>query len=176
MNSSQLNSRSTTFGPFFLAGGRRLATSLLAGVLALGLLAAAAGTSIACTCGPDWPTPQEEFEQSAAVFTGRVLSMEPLPFGAADVEIQVYLGWKGITGSRMIAYNPSGSMCGYPFEVGHEYLVYARGAPESLSTGQCGRTTAIESAGEDLEALGPPTVVSADKSKWGTLKARYDGD
>jgi hypothetical protein len=144
----------------------------------LGVLIAAPAPSSACTCGPDYPpTPQEYFEQSTAVFAGRVLSIEPLPFGAANVEIQIYMGWKGITGGRMVVYNDSGSFCGYEyFEVGGEYLVYALGAPESLSTHQCGRTTTLESAGEDLEALGAPAAVPTDDSTWGTLKARYGSD
>ncbi len=164
--------------PFPSARLRPAAGPALACLLMLGVLMAAPAPSSACTCGPDYPpTPQEEFEQSTAVFTGRVLSIEPLPFGAADVEIQVYLGWKGITGSRMVVYNDSGSMCGYEyFEVGGEYLVYARGTPESPSTWQCGRTTTIESAGEDLEALGPPLAVPTDESSWGTLKALYGSD
>ena len=114
---------------------------------------------------------------SNAEAAGRVLSIEPLPFGAANVEIQIYMGWKGITGGRMVVYNDSGSFCGYEyFEVGGEYLVYALGAPESLSTHQCGRTTTLESAGEDLEALGAPAAGPTDDSTWGTLKARYGSD
>ncbi len=42
----------------------------------------------------------------------------------------------------------------FKFKVGEEYLVYAFGENESLATDQCARTTKLEKADEDLQALG----------------------
>ena len=84
---------------------------------------------------------------------------------------------KGITGSQMVVRTaPDSAACGYFFEIGHEYLVYASGESESLGTSICQRTMPIEWANDDLIALGPPLVISADESSWGTLKAWYKGD
>lgn len=41
--------------------------------------------------------------------------------------------------------------------MGRSYLVYAYG-PEGFETDICGRTAALERAGDDLAALGPPRV------------------
>jgi hypothetical protein len=47
-----------------------------------------------------------------------------------------------------------GGDCGYPFEVGREYVVYARKDPNGrLTTGTCSRTRPAEQASEDLQYI-----------------------
>jgi len=45
-----------------------------------------------------------------------------------------------------------GAMCGYYFEVGKEYIVYAYGTKDDLSTNNCSRTTGISNR-EDVKYL-----------------------
>lgn len=66
------------------------------------------------------------------------------------------MAWKGVSeDSIMLRTADSGPMCGYPFEQGRDYLVYAYGDPEHLDTGLCGRTQPFEAAFSDLAYLGP---------------------
>ena len=51
-----------------------------------------------------------------------------------------------------------GGDCGYAFETGETYLVYASGDVADLRTGICTRTRRVADAASDLSALGPPAV------------------
>ena len=53
-----------------------------------------------------------------------------------------------LTTSRMEA------SCGYPFEMGQSYLVYAFGLESSLETHLCTRNQPLAAAAEDLSGLG----------------------
>jgi hypothetical protein len=46
--------------------------------------------------------------------------------------------------------------CDFVFEVGEEYLVYARGGSEKLSTDRCTRTRRLVDAAADIKELGEP--------------------
>ena len=112
-------------------------------------------------------TPSEELEKSAAVFTGKVLSIEKnqrlkIPVVSSDdptdiarklkVNFQVDRVWKGYASETMsLGTAQYGASCGFTFVEGGEYLVYSRdGATVSL----CSRTKLISDAQEDLDALG----------------------
>jgi hypothetical protein len=74
-----------------------------------------------------------------------------------DVEIQVDRSWKKARCGTVVVQTPSDSaMCGFGFEVGKSYLIYADMQKGKLSTNLCSRTRTIEEAGEDLAALGEP--------------------
>ena len=66
-------------------------------------------------------------------------------------------------------------MCGYFFEVGGEYLIYANDITDSdaLWTDNCQRTNRLSLADSDLTELGSPSVVSAQDLEWGMLKSSY---
>jgi hypothetical protein len=51
-----------------------------------------------------------------------------------------------------------GGDCGFAFEAGRVYLVYATGAPDDLRASICSRTRAAGDAGPDLAVLGPPAI------------------
>jgi hypothetical protein len=51
-----------------------------------------------------------------------------------------------------------GGDCGFAFEVGQVYLVYATGATDDLRASICSRTRAAADAGPDLAVLGPPAI------------------
>lgn len=73
--------------------------------------------------------------------------------GPVAVTLRVSEVWKGDVGKtlRVTTSADSGAGCGYPFEEGKEYLVYAG---EDASVSLCSETKPLSSAGADLEALG----------------------
>lgn len=123
----------------------------LALVLGFGL----SDMAIACSCAPP-PPPAQARDAADSVFSGTVLSVTPGKNGL-DVEIQVDRSWKKARCGTVVVQTPSDSaMCGYGFEVGKSYLIYADMQKGKLSTNLCSRTRTIEEAGEDLAALGEP--------------------
>ena len=98
----------------------------LALVLGLGL----SDMALACSCAPAPPPAQAR--------------------DAAD-------SWKKARCGTVVIQTPSDSaMCGFGFEVGKSYLIYADMQKGKLSTNLCSRTSTIEEAGEDVAALGEP--------------------
>jgi hypothetical protein len=142
-------------------------------LLTLSLVALLPDCATACSCAALPGTPQERVREalsgSTAVFSGAVVDVEePLPAttmmegtmafimgeGTATVTLQASEVWKGPRQQTVVvnAGGNSGSGCGYPFEEGREYLVYATGGDPSV--GLCGETKPLSEADADLEALG----------------------
>lgn len=123
----------------------------LALVLGFGL----SDMALACTCAPP-PPPAQARDAADSVFSGTVLSITPGKNGL-DVKIQVDRSWKSARcGTVVVQTPPDSAMCGYSFEVGKSYLIYADLEKGKLSTSLCSRTRTVEEAGEDLAALGEP--------------------
>lgn len=125
--------------------------------------------AFACTC-IESRLPIEELEKSTAVFTGKVIDIDVrrgIVLSSADpvkVTFDVSETWKGpdykVLVVTTVRYSAS---CGYPFEQGEEYIVYARGEEDKLNTGICSRTKLLAAAEEDLATLGPGTMLSAQE-------------
>jgi hypothetical protein len=115
--------------------------------LTLFLLASAEQAS-ACSClrslEPVKKQVQRAFTDSTAIFSGEVLEISE---SAADensllVKLKVATSWKGKLNREVtITTAENSAMCGYTFEVGKKYLVYANGAEGSLMVSSCSRTT-----------------------------------
>ncbi len=119
----------------------------------------AASPANACTC-LESPPPLAALAEATVVFSGVVVNISPAGVDL-DVSLQVTGWWKGVTSSPIVIRTASHPVsCGFDFEVGVEYLVYAYpGTPAqggALSTTGCTRTTPIAEAGADLAELGPP--------------------
>src|SRR5688572_4549078 len=98
----------------------------------------------ACTCMPPRP-PAESFPDATAVFYGRVLGVQSVPPGSAIVNVEVRFrveeSWKGPSGPVLVVRTGRDSaMCGYSFRPDTDYLVYAHGDADRLSTTLCSRT------------------------------------
>ncbi len=120
--------------------------------------------SYACSCMTA-PPPRQALKEAKAVFVGEVISKEVLDvtdqYGTQPVVrviFSVSRKWKGVEGTEAImhtsGWNPA---CGFRFEEGKKYLVYAypdRWKLNVLETGICNRTVEIENAKKDLRALG----------------------
>ncbi|RAV12987.1 hypothetical protein [Paenibacillus contaminans] len=113
----------------------------------------------ACSCaGPN--SVQEELQKKAAVFSGKAVSVKTsggLLRSSADpveVKIEVDKVWKGELGKTQLVYTArDGASCGFGFEKGKQYLVYAYSDNDRLVTNMCDRTKLISNAAEDLSLL-----------------------
>lgn len=138
---------------------------LFPGWLWIGLLAAAdpcgPGGAVCSCAGP--VSPREQFERSDAVFRGVVVNVSTRRerYGPDQwllrrrVVVRVTERWKGAeTATVVVRTGMYDADCGYPFERGREYLIYARAFRDSqLATGICTRTSRVEQAEEDLREL-----------------------
>lgn len=116
----------------------------------------------ACSCFP-LRSPNEEMNESTAVFSGQVIRINiPDHFGGMrsvgnplTATFTVYKIWKGPHKNPIVIQTTRDSAsCGYNFEVGQEYLVYSYGSPSNLQTNICTRTTSLDNANVDLQAIG----------------------
>lgn len=129
-------------------------------VLGIALLLALLPARVwACSCAPP-ADPTTELTNATAVFVGRVYSVEGAA-GTLWVHLEVSQVWKGPFQSLITVHTPTDSAaCGYPFEQGQEYLVYAHGDLNALEVNACSRTRLRVEAAEDINLLGPGTPVS----------------
>lgn len=116
-------------------------------IFAVAVFLFAAETSYACSCfASDAPLKTQvegAYKDSAAVFTGKVLSVEPSPGEATYVTVKFAVSktWKGSKGKTIsITTEKDSAMCGYNFAVGKQYVVYAHAGKMALSTSNCSRT------------------------------------
>lgn len=133
---------------------------LVPGALWLGVPA----SSHACSCAMPGSV-EQELASRTAVFAGEVLRVSESSPGHVAVLFAVREIWKGIEQSQVWVHTPAHSAsCGYLFEPGREYLVFAAGNGDSLVTGLCGRNALLSHAEEDLRVLGPgsPPTVQVD--------------
>lgn len=140
----------------------------LLGLLFLVIFAMHTAIVAACSCIMPAP-PMESMEASAAVFSGTAISVEGMgdgimTSGADPIEVTFAVSkvWKGPQTETITLTTPRDSAaCGYPFEEGEEYLVYAYEEENgALTTGLCTRTTTLATASDDLAALGEGTQVT----------------
>lgn len=116
----------------------------------------------ACSCAYN-DSVQEEMAKRTAVFSGRVVDLEKkrqgLTSSSADpvfVHLETDRVWKGQELGRKITVSTalSGASCGYTFEEGREYLVYAHGEMDQLQVSLCSLTKPLIDADSDLLLLG----------------------
>ena len=138
----------------------------LAVVVSVLWLLGSAGQVHACKCAEPG-SPSEEMEKFAAVFAGRVVSVQHSydPSGASvspedrtTVGFEVSAVWKGTVYEDMyITTPPTGGSCGFTFVEGEEYIVYGHDsnyADGGYTVGICSRTALLGQAQADLDALG----------------------
>jgi hypothetical protein len=130
-------------------------------MLLLALLASSHAAACSCVISPP---PREALKGADAVFVGKVvggLTTSPSSRGVLT-HFLVRSAWKGCwTSAVAVDGTAGGSNCGYSFEMGEEYLIYARRRDGELYTSQCTRTAPAREAMEDLAALGLPPLTAA---------------
>ena len=113
----------------------------------------------ACTCLPA-PGAERAISDSEAVFSGEVVAVEKGTATASGpgndtVTLRVSEAWKGTDQGTLEVRTPSQEIaCGYHFEEGREYLVYAYGKGEPFKVDLCTETKPLSEAGADLALLG----------------------
>jgi hypothetical protein len=117
----------------------------------------------ACSCALPPGTQKERVERalssSEAVFSGEVAAIEKEAAtsrhpGTVTVALRVSEEWKGPErGTLKVSTASQESACGFPFEKGREYLVYADGKHD-LEVDLCSGTKPLSEAGADLAVLG----------------------
>jgi hypothetical protein len=106
-------------------------TSLLAAstvVALLLLLFTRPHAALACICHRE--TREEQVAAATQIFRGRVVALEQnerWDFATLSVTFDVSTVWKGPRAATLMVYSSGRdeSFCGYPFEVGEDYIVYA---------------------------------------------------
>jgi hypothetical protein len=100
-------------------------------------------------------------EEYSAVFLGTVESLDRVPADAEDgmcrslvATLSVDKAYKGVTRKTVQVstgcYSPA---CGYPFVAGRQYLVFAKGTGDKLSTSQCTPTDDMPYMSKVVEVL-----------------------
>ena len=135
---------------------------MLGRILALTALAAAVlaapRPAAACSCAPP-PPPAESLAAADAVLLGEVAKVEQTAdagsAGRLDVVVEVERWFKGEGGARAeMITAASTAACGFPFEEGRRYLIYATETEDgALQVSLCSRSRPAEQATEDLEEL-----------------------
>lgn len=111
--------------------------------------------AFACSCAEPFSV-QEELESSALVILGTVREIkQSSSAGNKEVLVEVSRIFKGETQSQQIIVTAGDSAaCGFEFQQGLDYLIYARDVGTGYTTGLCDRTTLGSSAADDLSILG----------------------
>lgn len=143
---------------------------VLVGGLAVATLLPAAPPAAACSCVFDADANHAcfAFADSDAIFLGRVSEIEEIwrPEGEGRrsdepawperrVRFVIEEVFRGVDGTEVeVTTGMGGGDCGYGFEVGESYLVYAYGAASGRpATGICTRTAPASAAASDLAYL-----------------------
>ncbi len=113
----------------------------------------------ACSCAMP-PGSRDALADSDAVFSGEVVAVEQGTATATSpgydtATLRVSEAWKGSGRGTWEVRTPSqGMACGYHFEEGREYLVYAYTGKQGLEVDLCNGTQPLTEAEADLEVLG----------------------
>ncbi|CAM4500350.1 hypothetical protein FHS16_005610 [Paenibacillus endophyticus] len=131
----------------------------------------------ACSCA-ETPSIEDQLQRKTAIFTGKVLRLTKPVNGkiwssedAVKVQFEVKKVWKGDLGSQTTVYTArSSESCGYEgFGINEEFIVFAYGEADRLETGLCEGNKNLESAQEEIKALG----VGYEPSKMTSTREEY---
>lgn len=125
----------------------------------------------ACSCSPQLGTESvrervvHERDGYDAVFVGRVMEriVPEVSLYVLQFRIRVESAWKGVNVNEvLISTGREGYICGYGFEVGASYLIYAKGTPKiGFQTNRCTRTAPVGALPDDRQYLGEPNYRNA---------------
>jgi len=143
----------------------------------------------ACTCAGPNPV-CSSYWQHEAVFVGQVISIESVPGEIAlsnnqtfpitlrRVHLRVTEAFSGVTTAEVdVETGAGGGDCGYAFQVGSTYVVYAYGKSGKLGTGICSPTKPLSAAGADLAYLRSLKEPAPTRARlYGTVRAWDDNE
>lgn len=134
-------------------------------VISCWLLCCAAFISVdalACSCElppqkvSDRKLAKQAKKKSSAVFSGEVLEVVTKSDFVNVAKIRIKSKWKGVKDTEAyVSTGRGGGDCGFPFEVGRSYLIYATTAADgTLTTNICDRTKLLSEALQEIKDLG----------------------
>jgi len=130
-----------------------------------------ASNVLACSCVPQGSESietqvKEAYTNSKAIFSGEVIEVIKKPdVYFVEVKFKLDKSWKNeFKDTVSITTGRGGGDCGYEFEVGKKYLVYADGDKNKLRTNICTRTSAFES-NKDVAFLNKMKKIKKSKIK-----------
>ncbi len=153
---------------------KRWISIFLVAIVFAGSLLAFPKEAWACSCAESGSV-QENKSRSDAVFEGTAASVKPSslslfgsPAKAVKASFHVNEVWKGhVAPSIEVLTAGSGETCGYEFQEGERYLVYATATGNSLEVSLCSGTILTSEANEQMTLLGsgslPPQSGFANK-------------
>lgn len=111
------------------------------------------GAQAQCEC--DLPESTEAaIEEADLIFVGEAVNLQTnWMSGGWKIAFQVDSTWKKTNGSMSVVHTDWAHECGYEFELGKKYLVYAS-KKRSVKTHRCSGTKLLSEASEDLSLLG----------------------
>lgn len=132
-------------------------------IFVFAILLGDARSVLACSCAGTISA-KVELAKKHAVFAGQVTKIEKLDGGLLSVTLDVATVWKGVATKEVVVQTMGDEeACGFHFELGKSYLVYAyltgdEGAKDRrLATNRCTRTRLLDDrAMLDVAELGPP--------------------
>jgi len=134
------------------------------------LITLTASDIFACSCYPQEDVPVEKqvknaYIKSSTVFVGKVVEVIEKP-DVYSIKFRVEKTWNKKFHSEITVLTAKDSAaCGYGFQVGKKYLVYANGENNNLATNICTRTAPVE-ANKDIAFLNKikkPKIKSSPK-------------
>ncbi len=187
--SNQVSSHSIAAGKdYFRSTRMKLSRMFCVVVMVLTVIGFTAGDAEACSCFSGGPVCQGFFN-TPVVFSGRVTAIEEGPRetgGKIDWQprivkfaVNAHYRGGGIEQSVEVRTGMGGGDCGYRFEVGEDYLVYAHSHENRLSTGICTPTKPLDKATEDLNFISSLSSAKPVGSIFGGItewKARRSSD
>jgi len=131
-----------------------------------------ASSILACSCVPQGSESietqvKEAYTNSTAVFIGEVVEVIKKPDSFfVTVRFRVEKTWNNKESQKEITLSTGrdDGFCGYKFEVGKKYVVYADGDKNNLKTNICTRTSAFES-NKDVAFLNKINKIKKSKIK-----------
>lgn len=123
--------------------------------------------AIAQNCACQKADFQSSYDSASVIFVGKVTEFTTnWMSGGMKATFAASKKWKDVGENLMVVNTPFPQNCGYTFEVGKEYLVYAKKNRVTYKTSTCYRTVPIENAEEDLAKLGKSGTIGTGKAKY----------
>jgi 5-hydroxyisourate hydrolase-like protein (transthyretin family) len=135
-------------------------------------------TANACTCARPG-TPCESYGAATAVFVGTATSareadrgnQKQIDWAPKAFKFSVEQSYLGVDGTEIEVFTGrGGGDCGYGFQIGERYLVYASRYENRLTTGICTRTKPFAQAADDIAFLGSLLSAAAGATIYGQIK------
>lgn len=122
-------------------------------LVAAAFLFLAPASAFPCSCSLDDSSACAAAARSDSIFVGTPVSMEKVG-SYRRFQFAVETAIQNVERKIVeVTTAPDSAACGYPFEIGMKYLVYASQAAGSYAVSLCSRTGPLESRHNDLELL-----------------------